>query len=68
MKKADLIREVANRIRSDARNAADQVDRAVNSIVRSLREGKPVRIPGFGTLNPGKIWTFKSDKAQRNDS
>jgi nucleoid DNA-binding protein len=62
MKKADLIREMANRIRGDARNAADQVDRAVNSIVRSLREGKPVRIPGLGTLNPGKIWTFIAER------
>jgi nucleoid DNA-binding protein len=65
MKKSDLIREMASRIRGDACNAADQVDRAVNRIVRSLREGKPVRIPGLGTLNPGKIWTFK---AERNDS
>jgi hypothetical protein len=52
---------MASRNRGDACNAADQVDRAVNSIVRLLRDGKPARIPGLGTLSPGKIWTFRAE-------
>ena len=35
MKKADLIREMASRIGGDAGDAADQVDRAVNRIIRT---------------------------------
>jgi hypothetical protein len=61
MKKADLISEIARQNGGNPGNAADQLDRAVNRIICSLRDGKPARIPGLGTLNPGKIWTFKAE-------
>ena len=33
--------------------AADALDAAVHQILRKLKEGKPVRLPGLGTLRPG---------------
>ena len=37
--------------------AAD-LERIVDSIVRSLRSGRPADLPGLGTINPDKEWTF----------
>lgn len=65
MKKSDLVREMAGKNRGNSVDAADQVDRAVHRIIRTLRGGKPARLPGLGTINPGKHWTFKPE---RNDS
>jgi nucleoid DNA-binding protein len=62
MKKSDLVREIARRNGGNASDAADQVDRAVNQIIRILRGGKPARLPGLGTINPGKQWTFKPER------
>ncbi|MGD0578823.1 MAG: hypothetical protein ABSC08_07835 [Bryobacteraceae bacterium] len=33
--------------------AADELDAAVHQILQKLKEGKPVRLPGLGTLRPG---------------
>lgn len=33
--------------------AADALDAAVHQILKKLKEGKPVRLPGLGTLRPG---------------
>jgi hypothetical protein len=65
MKKSGLARDMARRNGGNAGDAADQMDRAVNRIVRTLRGGKPARLPGLGTITPGKHWTFKPE---RNDS
>jgi hypothetical protein len=65
MKKSDLAREMARTNGGDPSDAADQMDRAVNRIIRALRGGKPARLPGLGTITPGKHWTFKQE---RNDS
>jgi nucleoid DNA-binding protein len=65
MKKADLARELAKRSGGDTGQAADRLDRVVNRIIRNLRSGKPARLPGLGTINPGKEWTFLPE---RNDS
>jgi nucleoid DNA-binding protein len=62
MKKIDLAKEMAGQNGSDA---ADAVDQAVNRLIRALRNGRPARLPGLGTINPGKSWTFRQD---RNDA
>ncbi len=33
--------------------AADALDAAVHQILQKLKAGKPVRLPGLGTLRPG---------------
>jgi hypothetical protein len=37
------------------------MDRVVNRIVRMLRGGKAARLPGVGTIIPGKVWVFKAE-------
>jgi hypothetical protein len=41
-----------------------QVDRVVTRIIRTLRRGHPARLPGLGTLNPGKPWTFDPERTE----
>jgi len=65
MKKSDLVREMARRNGGNAGDAADQMDRVVNQIIRTLRSGKSARLPGLGTITPGKKWTFEPE---RNDA
>ncbi len=61
MKKSELARAVAKQNRLKTGDAADQVDRAVTRIIRTLRKGNSARLPGLGTLTPGKTWTFLPD-------
>lgn len=63
MKKSDLARDVARRNRVEPGDAADQLDRAVNQIVRALRRGESAHLPGLGTLKPGRHWVFRPDDA-----
>lgn len=35
-------------------DAADELDEVVHNVIRNLKEGKPARLPGLGTLRPGK--------------
>jgi nucleoid DNA-binding protein len=65
MKKSDLATEIARRNGEDASHAADQLDSVVNGIIRKLRSGKAARLPGIGTITPGKQWTFLPE---RNDT
>ena len=62
MKKAELVNHEARRQRVAPGNAADQMDRVVAGIVRRLRSGKSAELPGLGTIQPGKRWTFRSSK------
>ena len=62
MKKSDLARAVAKRHGVKTGDAADQLDRIVNQIIRTLRAGHPAHLPGLGTINPGKEWTFQQEK------
>ncbi len=62
MKKSkQLVTEIATKNGGDGVDAADQVNRAVDRIICILRGGKPARLPGLGTLSPGKKWTFKPE-------
>jgi nucleoid DNA-binding protein len=65
MKKSDLIREVARQQGVAPGTAADQMDRAVSRLVRALRQGRPARLPGLGTISPGKRWTFSEEPHER---
>ena len=61
MKKSELIKSVARVQRVPTGAAADQMDRAVDQILRQLRSGHPAHLPGFGTIRPGKRWTFREE-------
>jgi len=62
MKKSDLIKEMARGNGGNSGEAADQMERVVNQIILTLRSGKPARLPGLGTISPGKEWTFKPER------
>lgn len=52
MKKEELANRVARSRRLSPSKAADLVDRIVADLVRELRKGRPVDLPGLGTLHP----------------
>lgn len=58
MKKSDLVEEVVRQRGVEPGTAADQMDRAVNKIIRALKKGQRARLPGLGTISPGKPWVF----------
>ena len=62
MKKAELANHEARRQKVAPGNAADQMDLAVNQIIRALRRGRPAELPGLGTIQPGKRWVFHPEK------
>jgi nucleoid DNA-binding protein len=62
MKKSDLAKDIGERHGVEPADAADQLDSAVNKLVRALRQGKTARLPGLGTIKPGKPWTFHPEK------
>jgi hypothetical protein len=61
MKSIDLSKSIT---KADQR-AAEQLDMAVNRIIRTLRGGKPARLPGLGTITPGKKWAFQPEENDR---
>jgi len=65
MKKADLIKQVATREGMEPGLAADKMDKAVNELLRALRSGKPAKLPGLGTIRPGKQWVFHPESHER---
>ena len=65
MKKSDLIKQVARQRGVEPGAAADQMDKAVNKIVRALRSGHAARLPGLGTISPGKRWVFRPEPHER---
>ena len=52
MKKRELADMMASSKRSQS-EAADRLDRAVEEILRKLKSGKEVHLPGLGRLIPG---------------
>ncbi|MCC7496773.1 MAG: HU family DNA-binding protein [Bryobacterales bacterium] len=59
MKKRDLARKFARGSQLSTAGAADQIDRAVHHILRDLRQGHPVALPGLGTFEPGDLPQFR---------
>ncbi|HZL57063.1 MAG TPA: HU family DNA-binding protein [Bryobacteraceae bacterium] len=64
MKKSDLAKKVARQQSIETAAAADRLDRVVNQILRALKRGEEARLPGLGTISPGKVWAFQ----QENDT
>jgi nucleoid DNA-binding protein len=50
MKREDLARKLARETRVSNAKAQDQVDTLVHRILKSLRAGRPVKLPGVGKL------------------
>jgi nucleoid DNA-binding protein len=65
MKKSALAKELARRRGLKTGDAADQLDRVVNQIIRTLKAGRPAYLPGLGTIKPGKQWTFHPERNER---
>jgi len=65
MKKVEIANHEGRRRRVDPADAADQMDLAVNQIIRALRSGRAAVLPGLGTIQPGKRWIFRPEKAKR---
>lgn len=62
MKKSGLVRDIARRRSLKAGDAADEIDRVITEIIRTLKCGHPAHLPGLGTITPGKQWTFQQEK------
>jgi nucleoid DNA-binding protein len=65
MKKRELAQHAAEIQGVCPGTAADQVDQAVNKIIRTLKSGQPARLPGLGTIKPGKRWIFRRESGDR---
>ena len=63
MKKPELARRLARQAGVSNAEAADQLDRVVHQILRGLREGKSVPLPGLGRFRPGPPWEFEPEQA-----
>jgi len=59
MNKRELAARLARESRIPKAEAADQLDRLVRDILRRLRQGKPVSLPGLGTFVPGARPEFR---------
>ena len=54
MTESELAKVLAKRLKTSHCEAADRVGRQIHEIVRQLRSGISVTIPGLGTLLPGR--------------
>jgi nucleoid DNA-binding protein len=68
MDKRELAERLARKARLPKPVAADQLDRVVHGILRSLRKGQRVTLPGLGTFVPGKKPTFRFEPARSGKS
>lgn len=50
MKPDDFTRTIARKTRISHAAARDQVDEVVHKILKTLKKGKPVKLPGLGKL------------------
>jgi len=55
MRREDLARRLAEDQRTSQAKAQDRVDAIVHRIVRDLRRGETVHLPGLGRLLPGTV-------------
>jgi nucleoid DNA-binding protein len=54
MKKIDLTRRLARQTKLSQAAAADRLDRVIHRILKELKKGKPVSLPGLGTFKPDR--------------
>lgn len=64
MKKPQIAKRLAKRSGVSSVEAADQLDRVVNEILSTLRNGQAVPLPGLGTFVPGRTWEFQFEKCK----
>lgn len=64
MKRSSSPQIPSKRNKADAETLPAEVERVVTEIIRTLRRGHPARLPGLGTLNPGKPWTFDPEETE----
>jgi nucleoid DNA-binding protein len=66
-----MAKKLAQRSGVSKAEAADQIDRVVNQILASLRNGQTAPLPGLGRFVPGRSWEFRfdgrSEKAKERD-
>lgn len=68
MKKQELARRLARESGLSKAAAADQLDRLVHNILRRLRQGKSVSLPGLGTFVPGPKVAFRFEEGERRQA
>jgi len=59
MKKRQLEARLARHGRLSKTTAADQLDRVIHEILKGLKKGEAVPLPGLGTFLPGKKPAFR---------
>ena len=64
MKKSDLVKEMGARRGMRPADAADEVDGAVNELIKALKQGKVAKLPGLGTIAPERPWKFNQEGPQ----
>jgi nucleoid DNA-binding protein len=62
MKKNELATLLARKNKIPESAAADELDRVVHNILRRLRKGQCVSVPGLGIFKPGKTQAFRLEK------
>jgi hypothetical protein len=45
-----------------AETVADEMDSAVNRLLKTLKSGQNAHLPGLGTIVPGKKWVFRQER------
>jgi len=67
MKKLALAKLLAKHTSVSTGAAADDLDRVVHDILKSLRKGKSASVPGLGKFVPGKdaVVRFKGTRAKQ---
>lgn len=65
MRKSESIKQTVRRQGAAPVSATEQMNRAVDQVVLALRKGQPARLPGLGTITPGKHWIFRQEPDER---
>jgi len=65
MRKHDIARLLARSWHMTKAAAADRLDSVVHDILKQLRKGKAVSLPGLGTFTPGATPVFQFDAGRR---
>ncbi len=65
MRKHDIARLLARSSHVTKAAAADQLDSVVHDILKKLKKGKTVSLPGLGTFTPGAKPAFHFDAPPR---
>jgi len=65
MRKPELAARLADTTHISHAQAADHLDRIVNAILRKLRRGKEVSLPGLGRLKPARTGGVRFEPSRR---